>query len=206
MKKLRMWGILVLSGIILSGCGKCEHEYDKGEVSKKPTCAEEGEKTLTCTLCGETKTEPVKMKAHAYQQEISKEPTFDEEGEEIFTCEACGDSYTKSIPVRDDEIVVTVTNKTNIPKDIHQGLYSDQVIFTFDVLNRTDQAVKGVQGVLKTFDLFDKEIVNINCDFTGTLIPAGESVTVGDLGIDVNEFMDEDVKLYNTDFSDLKFE
>jgi hypothetical protein len=36
-----------------------EHIWDSGEVTKKATCAEEGTKTYTCTLCGTTKTETI---------------------------------------------------------------------------------------------------------------------------------------------------
>ena len=48
---------------------------------------------------------------------ITKEATCSEEGEKIITCENCGYSYTEPIPVRDDEVVVSVTNKFNLPQD-----------------------------------------------------------------------------------------
>ncbi len=72
-------------------------------------------------------------KDHVYKEEVAKEPTFDEEGEKTFTCENCGDSYAEPIPVRDDEVVVTVTNKSNLPKDINAGRFSDRIEVTFDV-------------------------------------------------------------------------
>ncbi len=175
-------------------------------ITKKPTCTEEGEKTFTCSLCEETKTESVAKKPHTYKEEITKDPTFEEEGEKTFTCEDCGDSYAESIPVRDDEVVVTVTNKSNLPQDTNAGRYSDSINFTFDVMNRSDKVIKGIQGILTVYDLFGEEILKINCDFTGNSIPAGESITVDDLEMDINQFMDSHVKFYNTDFSDLQFE
>ena len=36
-----------------------EHVWDAGTVTKEPTQTEEGLRTFTCTLCGETKTEPI---------------------------------------------------------------------------------------------------------------------------------------------------
>ena len=206
MKKIAIGSMFVLLCVILTGCGKCEHEYDNGVITKEPTCTEEGEKTFTCSLCEETKTESVAKKSHTYKDEITKEPTFEEEGEKTFTCENCGDSYTESIPVRDDEVVVTVTNKSNLPKDTNAGRFSDRIDFTFDVLNRTNKVIKGVQGNLLVCDMFGEEILEINCDFTGNSIPVGESITVDDLGMEINQFMDNHVKFYNTDFSDLKFE
>lgn len=245
MKKLAMWCVVALLSFALSGCGnKCEHEYDNGvitkeptcteegektftcslcketktesmakkehtykeEVTKEPTCVEEGVKTFTCSLCEETKTESIAKKEHTYKEEVTKEPTFAEEGEKTFTCEICGDAYTEAIPVRDDEVVVTVTNKSNLPENTSAGRYSDRVQFTFNVMNRTDKTIKGVQGNLTVYDLFGEKILKINCDFTGNRIQANDSVTVDDLGMDINQFMDNHVKFYNTDFSDLNFE
>ena len=198
--------MIVLLCVILTGCGKCEHEYDNGVITKEPTCTEKGEETFTCSLCEETKTETVAKKSHTYKDEITKEPTFKEEGEKTFTCVDCGDTYTESIPVRDDEVVVTVTNKSNLPQDINAGRYSDRIEITFDVLNRSDKVIKGVQGNLSICDLFGEEILKINCDFTGNSIPVGGSITVDDMGMEINQFMDSHVKFYNTDFSDLQFE
>lgn len=197
-------GVILLLSLALTGCS-CKHEYDNGEITREATCIEEGEKTFTCTLCKETKVESVPLKEHSYKEKITKEATFKEEGEKTFTCEACGDFYTESIPVRDDEVIVTAINKTNLGKDINARRYSDRVVFTFEITNRGDKSIKGVQGILTICDLFDSKILSINCDFTGNTIDANKSITVSDLGMDINQFMDDHVKLYNTDFSDLKF-
>lgn len=205
MKKIAIWGIVTLMFFVLIGCGKCVHEYDYGRITKEPTCTEKGEKTYTCTLCGENRVEIIQKKAHVYKEEITKEPTFDKEGEKTFTCENCGDSYTESIPVRDDIVTVTVTNKINLPQNTSAGRYSDIIELTFDVMNMADKAIKGIQGKLTICDLFGEEILIMNCDFTGNTIPANGSITVEDLGMDINPFIDEHVKVYNTDFSDLNF-
>lgn len=204
-KKIVLGSMLVFLLLMLTGCG-CEHEFDDGVITKEPTCTEEGEKTFTCTLCGETQSESVPLKEHSYNESVTKEATFETEGEKTFTCEYCGDSYTESIPVRDDEVVVTVTSKTNLEKDWSMGRYSDAVEFSFEVKNRTDNTIKGVQGVLMIYDLFGVEILSINCDFTGNSIAPNSSITVSDLGMEINEFIDSHTKLYNTDFSDLQFE
>lgn len=38
---------------------KTDHVWDAGVITKKPTSASEGEKTFTCTVCGDTRTEAV---------------------------------------------------------------------------------------------------------------------------------------------------
>lgn len=144
---------------------------------------------------------------HNYDQGvIAKEATFIEEGEIIYTCSICGDSYTESIPIREDEVIVTVTDKINLTTDYKAGRYSDRVEFKFKIENMTKIDIKGVQGTLLIKDLFDNDISSIDCDFTGKIIPAGDSISVSDLGVDINEFLDNDNKLYKEDFGDLKFE
>lgn len=108
---------------------------------------------------------------------------------------------TQTVP----EVVVTVTNKENVPKDINNGIFSDRVQLVFDVQNNTDKDVKGVQGTLVINDLFGKHILSMNCDFTGQIIPANSKVTFSELGMDINEFMDDHLKLYNENFEDLNF-
>ena len=106
----------------------------------------------------------------------------------------------------DNPVVVRVTNKVNIEEDIYNGQYTPRVEFDFKVENKTSKAIKGIEGVLTVKDMFGKEIVKINCDFTGHTIAVGSIGTYNSLGIDINQFMDEHIKLYNESYSDLQFE
>lgn len=92
-----------------------EHSYTE-EITKQPTCTEEGEKTYTC-ICGDSYTEKIPATGHhfvdgecedcgekdpiahthSYKEEVTKEPTCTEAGEKTYTC-ICGDSYTEEIP------------------------------------------------------------------------------------------------------------
>lgn len=104
-----------------------------------------------------------------------------------------------------NDVTVTVISKTNIPEDIYNDIYSDVVMFKFSVKNNTNKAIKGVQGKLEIQDLFGSPIKTMECDFTGQVIPANSSVTFDNMSFDVNQFRDEDTKIYHEDFSDLKF-
>ncbi len=95
---------------------------------------------------------------------------------------------------------------TTNTRKIVLGRYSDRVELIFDIMNMTDKVIKGVQGNLTICDLFGIKILTINCDFTGNSIPSNNSITVDDLGMDINRFMDDHVKIYNTHFEDLIFE
>ncbi|MCI8786352.1 MAG: hypothetical protein HFI84_06815 [Eubacterium sp.] len=55
-------------------------------------------------------------------------------------------------------------------------------------------------------DLFGVDILDIQLDFTGQIIPANGKSVFEDLGIDINEFQDKEVKLYGTNYDDLIFE
>jgi regulator of replication initiation timing len=87
------------------------------------------------------------------------------------------------------------------------GKYNDYYItMVFSITNYTDKAIKGVQGVAKFKDLFGVEIISVGCDFTGNTIESMETITVDDLSFDCNKFMDDHMKLYNSDLDDLQFE
>lgn len=55
------------------------HSWNAGKVTKEPSCTEKGSKTLTCTVCGETKTESVNATGHTYSNDCDA------------TCNSCGE-------------------------------------------------------------------------------------------------------------------
>lgn len=103
-------------------------------------------------------------------------------------------------------LAVNVTNKINIPENTSAGRYSDRVEFEFQVVNTLDKNIKGIQGILDVQDMFGVNIMYINCDFTGKTMTSGRITIFDDLGIDINQFMDDHTKLYNTKYDSLKFE
>ena len=198
---------------ICTECGKtktetipmADHKYTPGSVIAEATCTQEGQCETTCSVCGAKGTESIPKTAHEYTEEIIREATFSSEGEKKYTCSICGDSYTEAIPIRDEEVVVTVIEKTNLAENYKQNRYSDRVEMTFRLENMTDKDIKGVQGTLTISDMFGEEIMSSGCDFTGNVIPSKSSIDVSGLGFDINQFLDYQVKLYNTALEDLLF-
>lgn len=91
--------LLVLG--LFTACG-CEHEYTS-VVTKEATCAVEGEKTYTCSLCEDVYTEPIpKTDDHDFKETVTKVATCAEEGEKVKTCKICEKSETSSIAKTDD--------------------------------------------------------------------------------------------------------
>ena len=77
----------------------CDNHWDQGKITMEPTCTENGEKTFTCIICGNTKTETVSATGHSYgEYMIVKEPTNSEEGTKSKTCSTCGKVYSVTIP------------------------------------------------------------------------------------------------------------
>ncbi len=103
------------------------------------------------------------------------------------------------------KVTVNVVDKINRPTDYNAGRYLPFVEIKTSITNNTNCGIKGVQGVLYIDDLFGERILSLKWDFTGEVIYSGKTVTMNDYGLEVNQFMDEHMKLYNTKYADLKF-
>ena len=72
------------------------HQYTS-EVTTLSSCTEPGVRTYTCTICGESYTEPEPPLGHDYRSAVTTAPGCTEEGVRTYTCRRCGDSYTAAI-------------------------------------------------------------------------------------------------------------
>lgn len=76
-----------------------DHSWDAGKVTKSATCTKDGEKTYTCSGCGETKTEVIKATGHkmgAWKTVASA--TTQKAGRQEHSCTVCNYKETRSIP------------------------------------------------------------------------------------------------------------
>ena len=53
-----------------------EHIWDEGEVTVEPTCMTLGEKTFTCTVCGESKTEELEALPHNFSDDYHNNASY----------------------------------------------------------------------------------------------------------------------------------
>lgn len=96
-------------------------------------------------------------------------------------------------------MTIALINKKNV-----EGRYGQkQVVFEVAYENKGDKDIAGVKGSLKISDMFGDLIVNIVWPHDDE-IPAKQIVVGEDGGIDINQFMDNHMKLWNSDYSKLK--
>ncbi|MDO9178628.1 MAG: hypothetical protein Q7U16_10020 [Agitococcus sp.] len=69
--------------------------------------------------------------------------------------------------------------------------------------NKSDRDIQGVKGILKITDIFGDKVMNIRWSFDSGVM-AKQSTTEKNVGVDINQFMDDHMKLYTTDFDKLK--
>ena len=75
------------------------HTYNT-TVTVEPNCANSGVKSLTCTVCFDTKQEEIPPTGnHTYTSEVTKQATCKDPGEKKYTCTVCGHEYVESTPV-----------------------------------------------------------------------------------------------------------
>ena len=105
----------------------------------------------------------------------------------------------------EEYVKVVVEDKSETPMDSSNWIFNNYANFVFLITNNSDKTVVGVEGVLTVNDLFGKKILSMGCDFTGNTIDPGASYRESELSYECNQFIDDDMKLFNTRFEDLQF-
>ena len=96
-----------------------------------------------------------------------------------------------------DKIGFDVTDKAFV-----EGDFQDNIAFTVTLTNKTEKDINGVKGVVTFRDMFGDQIQRVQLSYDQA-IEAGASKEYR-AAIDYNQFMDEDIKLRNTDLSRLQ--
>lgn len=100
-------------------CGeqiKSNHNY-KSEITKAPTCTEEGTRTYTCTNCGYSYAEDIPKTTHDFVRKTLVEATCAQPGTDELTCSRCGYKETETTYKSheyDDGVVVDEGNCVNV--------------------------------------------------------------------------------------------
>jgi hypothetical protein len=101
------------------------------------------------------------------------------------------------------KVSVEITNKGFHEADWTSKDYDNVITMDVRFTNHTDKDIRGVEGALTFYDIFDNKILSINVTYDEG-IPAHSS-KVWNAGKRYNQFIDMDVKLKNTELQNLKY-
>lgn len=83
------------------------------ETTKEPTCTRTGERTYTCSVCGNVSVEDIPMMGHSKQYSEFKSPTCTDSGLALYSCTTCGDEVSENIdPLGHDWLATEVVATT----------------------------------------------------------------------------------------------
>lgn len=95
-----------------SNCALDGHKYN-AETTKDPTCNAAGERTYTCSVCGDQYVEEISKTDHVYADHTTiQAPTCTVGGIESKTCRTCGDQITEKIDPLGHDWIAKETNET----------------------------------------------------------------------------------------------
>ncbi|MBA7640706.1 hypothetical protein ES703_48377 [subsurface metagenome] len=103
-----------------------------------------------------------------------------------------------------EKVDVELIGKGFISSDWERGIYDDYITMKLRFINKTDKDIKGVQGKIIFYDIFDNEIDRTDISYDKG-IPKNES-KIWDGQIKYNQFRESDKKLRATEFESLKYE
>lgn len=140
----------------------------------------------------------------------NKESQLNIANDELEAYKKAEEEAKKESLVQEGDVEVLLIGKGNNQDEFdkyekYSYLLDKRITFVFEVKNNTTKDIKGVQGIATIMDMFGKEVVSSNCDFTGKTIPAGGSITVDTLSYELNRYRNEELALYDTDYNDLLF-
>ncbi|MBE6927065.1 MAG: hypothetical protein E7467_01015 [Ruminococcaceae bacterium] len=134
----------------------CEHVWDEG-VTTDPTCTEDGKTVYTCTLCGETVTEPIAALGHNFVDGICSvcgaEETVVEDGAFVLSTELKdGDEVVIYYPVESLVMTYEINDRSRVvgtSATVSENILTvpeGAVVFTVEYVDATNFLLKADDG------------------------------------------------------------
>lgn len=102
-------------------------------------------------------------------------------------------------------VLVEVIDKINKPKDVDNWILDDSVVFHISITNNYKKDIREIQGVLDIKNTSGVNILRLDTDFTGHIIKSGERFINKDTVLKINQYINEDKRLYNSNHGDLNY-
>ena len=103
-----------------------------------------------------------------------------------------------------EKIDMLVTSKKFDPANAEDGQFQSYITVGFKFQNKTAKDIRGVQGIIIFYDIFQNEIKRVSISYDSTPIAANTEKS-WPASIKYNQFMESDIKLNNTDLENLKY-
>ena len=99
------------------------HQWDKGRVTKEPSCKEEGEILYTCSVCKGTKVEALaKTDNHQWGEwTTTTKPTCSTKGKEVRECSKCSKTEERAIPTIPHTVVKEADKAATCTENGYKG-------------------------------------------------------------------------------------
>ena len=113
MKKISLLALvitLITLTVALCSCGKCDHEWNDGVITKEPTCTANGIMTYTCQKCDETRKIATDLAPHTNTELSVVGATCTTPGEKTLLCSVCNTTTVEEIPARAHTFSVRVSS------------------------------------------------------------------------------------------------
>lgn len=117
-----------------------QHNWDEGKVTTPATCTEPGEKTYTCKVCSETKTETIAALGHAYGEPAWNWGEDGKTATATFTC-ANNSEHTSAVPAA----ITSTAKKAASCTEMGTTTYTATVTFE----GKNYSATKDVEDIAK---------------------------------------------------------
>ena len=139
-----------------------KHYYGDWTVITEPTCTEDGEKKIVCTVCGDVKaTETIPELGHIWSDwEEIKAPTYYESGIETRTCGVCGETDDRVVvdqhfadrveftPIKTTSLAVGKYLTLKATASRTDGLKPQSTAVTYEIIEGKDLATIDAKGKL----------------------------------------------------------
>ena len=101
--------------------------------------------------------------------------------------------------------VVAVIGSKRLPENYDVGRYSEMLVITYAVQNKSNQAIRQIKGFVTFTDLTGDEIGVVYANIDQTIPPGKTIQTDTGRGLKLNQFMNEDKeRIAGRKFSDMK--
>lgn len=99
------------------------HKWDKGRITKEPSCKEEGEILYTCSVCKGTKVEALaKTDNHQWGEwTTTTKPTCSTKGKEVRECSKCSKTEERAIPTIPHTVVKEADKAATCTENGYKG-------------------------------------------------------------------------------------